>query len=191
MFAAQRVVQSSSGSVRRTLITQARSFSNTPDSSTSKPESSHHGYLNTERKRKLVTLYHKTENFITAENLSTSIDKTFTRRIASYFGKEVKGKTWLKDDLTALRENPKMTRVSAAGWRLMAGPQGSTNKDFRLKMTIYGLDESQKASLEMAEELEKVNSSDSKDSQSQVCCPLLLNSSRVNCVHYHCIQPSS
>lgn len=157
--------------MKRAITKQARSVSSLPESTVEQPESSRNGYLNTERKRKLVTLHHKTENFVTAENLSSYIDREFTRRKAGQ--PYPKNKYYLTAELKGRQRSPSMTKVSAAdtaGWKVPFGkndPIVHGNRNAMLKSTIYGVDVSGKASLEMAEDLHKVNSESSSGNPTQ------------------------
>lgn len=139
----------------------------TTDSSSSKVASSSQStYLNSERKRKLVSLYHESADFVNLENLSSYIDKRFARVRNS--DKDIRNNedssVSLDRALAEQRDTPKTTVVSAGNYdslKLMhfdsalyrnVADEIRDERLERVKSVMYGVDDvSQKASIEMAE----------------------------------------
>lgn len=136
--------------------------------------SSSEGYVDLEHKRKLVSLYHKSENFVTHQNLSAYVDNEFAKPRPGQQTREEMGKHELDRELHDRRSN-------AAKW-IVPTPESNGNSRYslyrtlrysdstdqvakqhikRLKAALYGVDEdSLKTSAEMVEKFRRTDSLD-------------------------------
>ena len=123
--------------------------------------------MNADRKRKIVSLYHETERFVTLENLSSYIDERFGLNPHTFNDVRSLEDTAMSLD-TALREQhdrPKTTVVTAenmGSYQLYQRTRRFAEeiKDDRmekLKNAVYGVDESKKVGMEMVEKYVKEN----------------------------------
>ncbi|THH11558.1 hypothetical protein EW145_g580 [Phellinidium pouzarii] len=123
--------------------------------------SSSQSYLTAERKRKLISLYHKAETFVTHNNLSAYIDKEFVRYIPEGAGRTLRGKKDLAFKLAERRAapnlvvDPVMEGEGRAMFNSLHEASGGTEvsqRNQRIKAALYGMDKTLKPSLEMVEE---------------------------------------
>ena len=118
-------------------------------------------YLNTERKRKLVSLYHQTEDFVTLQNLSSYIDARFSGHYNSASDKKDDSSYSLERALQEQHQRPKTTVPtkdrSPGGWAVDVDPYRNLavhiryEREEKVRAAVRGVDDSNKASVEMAE----------------------------------------
>lgn len=125
-------------------------------------------YMNTERKRKLVSLYHETEDFVTLENLSSYIDDRFasgSRSAADVRNLEETAVT-LGRAVDEQHRRPKMvvaTHDSMAGFFNLGSPYRDAAGDIKeerkekLRNAVYSVDDKKKTGVEMVEKYMKGN----------------------------------
>ncbi|EJD00916.1 protein serine/threonine phosphatase 2C [Fomitiporia mediterranea MF3/22] len=164
--AIQNAARTSSLTTRQTLALQSRFFSSsTPLGENAQPSSSSSPqiYLNEERKRKLISIYHQAEHFITHENLSDYVDREFmdATKFTTVFPED--GRAILEGELKNKRERPKLITVQGADVnnrdnRWFNDYNRSQDKDKgdkiegrdhvtrrRLKAAVFGVDDSSQA----------------------------------------------
>ncbi|KAL5488326.1 hypothetical protein ACEPAI_6434 [Sanghuangporus weigelae] len=159
----QAASRTTSRSLRRSLVSQPRklSFSTSPGEGNalsdpdSKPSSSRQPqvYLDSERKRKLISLFHQAERFVHPKNISEYIDREFDRGMDRDIEEE--SKYDLEHTLNERRWSSK-TFILTEGYTPLASRRiGGTSADrknvvrhSRVKAALFGLDDSSKAGLE-------------------------------------------
>ncbi|KAL5527113.1 hypothetical protein ACEPAG_5904 [Sanghuangporus baumii] len=162
----QTASRTTSRSLKRSLISQPRKLSssisagegNVPSDPDSKPSSSRQPqvYLDSERKRKLISLFHQAERFVHPGNISEYIDKEFDRGMDRDIEEE--SKYDLEHDLDERRSSSK-TFILTEGYTPLASRRiGVTSagrkslvRHSRVKAALFGLDDSSKAGLEVVD----------------------------------------
>ncbi|KAL5508526.1 hypothetical protein ACEPAH_6145 [Sanghuangporus vaninii] len=159
----QAASRTTSRSLRRSLVSQSRKLSssisagegNAPSDPDSKPSSFRQPqiYLDSERKRKLISLYHQAERFVHPENISEYIDREFHRGIDGDLEEE--SKYDLERALEDRRESSKTfiltegyTPLTSRNVGLTSAGRKNLIRHNRVKAALFGLDDSSKVGLE-------------------------------------------
>ncbi|KLO15674.1 hypothetical protein SCHPADRAFT_902186 [Schizopora paradoxa] len=149
--------------IYHSLCRPCRQFSS-PAPSSSRSKRRNERAQDAERKRHLISLYHRADSFITLENLSSHIDEEFARYkddVVSATRLEYKGSE-LATELQAWQQMPRYMSRNAAtlsaaqnesfGFNDSDCLKSGVDRHYRLRAALQGADGSMKIGLEAVEE---------------------------------------
>ncbi|KAK7695651.1 hypothetical protein QCA50_000287 [Cerrena zonata] len=142
-----------SQNLRRYITTQASASSSNATTSTPLPKPT----LPPQKLRALVSLYHKSDKFITPETLDAEIDKEFQEDIFHGAYTEYPYSR-LREDLDKIRREPQVGRSGlSANTDSEKWSDRSSRRQKQVKTALYGMEDDRRAGLEvLLEERERI-----------------------------------